>query len=138
MAITKYQPFRSIVDRFFDDRDIFPSFFDRWEPTVPVDIYEKGDKIHMDFELPGLKKEDINIDLDNNTLTVSGRFQQSNEVRDEDYYRKERVYGDFSRSFTLPSDIKEKDIEAKFENGILKITFPKTKEIEAKARIPIK
>jgi HSP20 family protein len=138
MAITKYQPFQSIVDRFFDDKDLFPNFFDRWEPSVPVDIYEKGDKINMDFELPGLTKDDLSIDLDGNTLTVSGKFQRAKEVKDADYYRRERVYGDFSRSFTLPADIKEKDIEAKFENGILKVTFPKTKEIETKARIPIK
>lgn len=137
MAIIRYRPIRSLIDRFFD-QDIMPHFLDRWETSVPVDIYEKKGKIHMDFELPGLSKDNISIELDGDTLTVSGKIEKDKTVDEENYYRKERSYGEFSRSFTVPKDIKEKDITASFDKGILKITFPKTKEVEVKKKIEIK
>ena len=137
MAIIRYRPIRSLIDRFFD-QDIMPHFLDRWETSVPVDIYEKKGQIHMDFELPGLSKDNISIELDGDTLTVSGKIEKDKTVDEENYYRKERSYGEFSRSFTVPKDIKEKDITASFDKGILKITFPKTKEVEVKKKIEIK
>ena len=137
MAIIKYRPLRSLVDRFFD-QDFMPRFFDSWEYNIPVDIYEKKGQIHMDFEIPGLSKENISIELEGDTLTVCGKVEKDETVNEENYYRRERSCGEFSRSFTLPGDIKEKDISAKFDKGILKITFPKTKEVEVKKKIEIK
>ena len=137
MAIIRYRPIRSLIDRFFD-QDIMPHFLDRWETSVPVDIYEKKGQIHMDFELPGLSKDNISIELDGDTLTVSGKIEKDKTIDEENYYRRERSFGEFSRSFTVPKDIKEKDITASFDKGILKITFPKTKEVEVKKKIEIK
>jgi HSP20 family protein len=136
MAIVRYRPLKGLIDRFFE-QDLMPHFLDRWESSVPVDIYEKKGQVHMDFELPGLSKDDISIELNGDTLTVSGKVEKDKTIDEENYYRSERSYGEFSRSFTIPSDVKEKDIKAKFDNGILKITFPKTKEIEAKKKIQI-
>ncbi|MEA3476156.1 MAG: Hsp20/alpha crystallin family protein [Candidatus Cloacimonadota bacterium] len=137
MDIIRYRPFKSLVNRFFE-QDFMPHFLDRGECRIPVDVYEKGGEIHMDFELPGLSKKDISVELDRDTLIVSGMLEKDKTIDEENYYRRERSYGEFSRSFTIPKDIKEKDITASFEKGILKITFPKTREIEAKKKIEIK
>jgi HSP20 family protein len=136
MAIIKYQPFRNMLDSFFRDSEFMPSFQDT-NFRMPVDIYEKDGNVTIDFELPGLDKKDINIQLEGNNLTVSGKMQKDNEVKKENYYRCERSYGEFSRSFTLPDGIKEKDLKASFKDGVLKVTFPKTKEIETKKKIEI-
>jgi len=104
---------------------------------MPVDIYEKDGTVAIDFELPGLEKKDINIELEGNNLTVSGKMQKDNEVKEENYYRCERSYGEFSRSFTIPDGIKEKDLKATYKDGVLKVTFPKTKEIEKKKKIEV-
>jgi len=137
MAIVRYQPFRSMLDSFFKDTEFNPSFQDTFF-RMPVDIYEKDNKVNIDFELPGMDKKDINIEMEGNNLTVSGKIEKDNKVKEDNYYRCERSYGEFSRSFTLPEGLKEKDLNAEYKDGILKITFPKTKEIESKKKIEIK
>lgn len=137
MAIIRYQPFRSMLDSFFKDSEFNPNFQDTFF-KMPVDIYEKDDKVNIDFELPGMEKKDISIELEGNNLTVSGQMKKDEEVKDENFYRCERFYGEFSRSFTLPDGLKEKDLNASYKDGILKISFPKTKEIESKKKIEVK
>ncbi len=137
MAIIRYQPFRSMLDNFFKDSEFNPNFQDTFF-KMPVDIYEKDDKVNIDFELPGLDKKDINIELEGNNLTVSGKVKKDEEINEDNYYRCERSYGEFSRSFTLPEGLKEKDLNASYKDGILKISFPKTKEIETKKKIEVK
>ena len=136
MAIIKYEPFWGWMNKFFD-QDFLPSFFDSQSGQIPVDIYEKNDNLIMDFELPGLSKDNIFIELDGDILTVGGKTKKDETINEENYYRKERSYGEFSRSFTLPDSVKEKDISAKFDKGILKISFPKTKKVETKKKIAI-
>ena len=136
MAIIRYQPFRNMLDSFFKDNEFMPSFQDS-NFKMPVDIYEKDGVVTIDFELPGLDKKDINIELEGNNLTVSGKVQKDNEVKEENFYRRERSYGEFSRSFTLPDGIKEKDLKASYKNGVLKVSFPKTKEIDKKKKIEV-
>lgn len=137
MAIVRYQPFRSMLDSFFKDTEFNPSFQDTFF-KMPVDIYEKDNKVNIDFELPGIDKKDINIELEGNNLTVSGKIEKDDEVKEDNYYRCERSYGEFSRSFTLPDGLKEKDLNAAYKDGILNISFPKTKEIESKKKIEVK
>lgn len=136
MAIIRYQPFRNMLDNFFKENEFMPNFQDK-NFRMPVDIYEKDGSVTIDFELPGLDKKDINIELEGNNLTVSGKMQKDNEVKEENYYRCERSYGEFSRSFTLPDGIKEKDLNASYKDGVLKVMFPKTKEIEKKKKIEV-
>ncbi|OPX26355.1 MAG: hypothetical protein B1H05_02455 [Candidatus Cloacimonas sp. 4484_140] len=136
MAIIRYQPFRNMLDSFFRNSEFMPSFQDT-NFRMPVDIYEKDGMVTIDFELPGLDKKDINIELEGNNLTVSGKIQKDSEVKEENYYRCERSYGEFSRSFTIPDGIKEKDLKATYKDGVLKVTFPKTKEIEKKKKIEV-
>ena len=136
MALIKYEPFLGWMDRFFD-QDFMPNFSDSRTCQIPVDIYEKNNNLVMDFEFPGLKKDDIEIELDGRTLTVKGKTENNKEIENHKYYRRERTFGEFTRSFTLPENIKEKDIKANFDNGILKISFPKLKKVESKKQIEI-
>ena len=96
-----------------------------------TDIKEVGDNYEFDIELPGIKKEDINIELEDGNLTVSYTEESSNDVKDgETYIRRERFFGSQSRSFYVGDNITKEDIKAKFENGVLNIVVPKDKPKE--------
>jgi len=106
-----------------------------WTPAL--EMYEKPDKLIVRLEVPGLKKEDIDVSFTGDTLTITGERKIENEVKDEDYYRCEFSYGKFSRSLTVPSAAKADKVEANYENGILEITLPKAEEAKPK-KIAIK
>lgn len=152
MAITRWEPFRGLRrwDPFREisslqremDR-LFGHYFGRmrgveeeglaaaaWSPAV--DIYETDEKLVLKAELPGLKKEDIDIQVRDNTLTLKGEKKFEKEVKEENYHRVERAYGSFQRFFTLPSTIKQEGIEATFKDGILEISLPKAEEAKPK------
>lgn len=137
MSIIRYKPIKNWPSNFFDD-DFFDHFRNNTSCRIPVDIYEKDGDVNLDFELPGISKENIAINLENNTLTIQGEFEKDEEIDENKYYRKERYVGNFSRSFTIPTAIEQKDIKAKFEDGILNIAFPKQKEATPKKKIEVK
>ena len=83
-------------------------------------------------ELPGVDKKDIKIDLKDRLLTLSGERSYDNEVKEENYYRRERSYGKFQRAFTLPADVDSEKIKAEFKDGVLEIEVPKPEEKKAK------
>ncbi len=90
-----------------------------------TDVYEKGGQLHYNMELPGLKKDDITARVENNTLIVKGEIKKDESVKDNNYLRMERRYGQFQKTFPLPDAAKEVDnVKAKFEDGILKIAIP--------------
>lgn len=97
-----------------------------WLPAV--DVRETPDALRFVCELPGLKKEDVAITLENQVLTLSGERKFEKESRGETFHRVERSYGMFTRSFTLPANIKTDRVEATFENGLLTIDLPKLEE----------
>ncbi len=101
-----------------------------WMPAL--EIYEKEDKFTVRAELPGMKKEDIDISVLGDTLTIKGERKAESEVKDEDYHRCELCYGKFSRAVTLPSAVKAEKVEASYEDGILEITLPKAAEAKPK------
>ena len=102
-----------------------------WFP--PVDIYENGnDEIVLKAELPGLQREDIDLRVENNTLTLRGERKRDTEIKQEQYHRVERSYGAFSRSFSLPSRIDTENVRAEFKEGVLSIKLPV--KAEAKPR----
>lgn len=101
--------------------------------TPPVDIREEEDAYVVEVELPGLKKEDVRITMENNILTIQGEKKQLKEEKREKYYRAERAYGSFTRSFALPTTVKSDKIEAEYKDGILTITLPKVEEAKPKA-----
>ncbi|GLB42422.1 putative small heat shock protein (HSP20) family protein [Lyophyllum shimeji] len=104
-----------------------------------MDLHENAEKntVTATFELPGLKKEDVNIDLHNGRLTVSGETKVSEEHEENGYAVRERRFGKFSRTLQLPPGVKENEIKASMENGILTVTFPKTTPEQAPKRISV-
>ncbi|MBQ8892204.1 MAG: Hsp20/alpha crystallin family protein [Bacilli bacterium] len=127
-----------LFDDFFDD-----GFFTKnTKNMMKTDIREKSDKYVLDIDLPGFEKENINLSLENGYLTISAKSENETEECDsEKYLHKERFYGECSRSFYVGDDVEEKDINAEFKNGILKIEVPKKElnnETKEKKQIEIK
>ena len=119
-----------LFDDFFED-DFFPR---KERNLMKTDIKEKKDKFLVDIDLPGFEKENINISLENGYLNIEAKVDDKKENDDDEkIVRKERFYGECSRSFYVGDQIKEEDIKAEFKNGILKIEVPK-KEIEDKSK----
>ena len=141
MAVVKWDPLRdllSIQDRM---NRLFEQTLSRsraeegiaastWSPAV--DIYETPETIVMKAELPGLSREDIEIHIRENTLTLRGERRFAKDVQQENYLRIERAYGAFQRSFTLPATIQQDKIRAVFRDGDLELTLPKAEEAKPK------
>ncbi len=119
-----------LFDNFFDD-----DFFPRKENTLmKTDIREKKDKYLVDVDLPGFEKENIDLSLNKGYLNIHAKVnKEEHNNEDEKFVRRERYFGECSRSFYVGDDIKEEDIHAEFRNGILKITIPK-KELEDRSK----
>lgn len=101
-----------------------------FEPAV--DITERKDALVLTAELPGMSREDIEVELENNVLTIRGEKKEEREHKGEERYVYERRYGSFSRSFTLPRSVDPERIGAHFENGVLTVTMPKASESRGK------
>lgn len=99
-----------------------------------VNIAENEKEYHLEFALAGYDKEDLKVNIENDTLTVSAKIEHETTTENEDkkYTRKEYTAKSFSRSFYLPEQVKEKDIQAAYENGVLKLTLPKAAKVKAK------
>lgn len=128
-------PGKFYLDDFFDDFAL---------PKMPkmelmkTDVYEKDGYIHIEMDVPGFDKNDIKIDVDDGVLTIEAEKEESKEDKEgKNYYRRERSYGSFKRQFNV-GGIKENEINAKFHNGVLKISFPKEEKKETKKFIEIK
>jgi len=138
MAIVRWNdPFREFahlqnrINRVFSDaygqNDEGLTTSGSWVP--PVDIYQNGDhEIVLKAELPDLTREDIDITVDNGTLTIKGVKKLANEVKDEQYHRIERQYGSFSRSFSLPQTVDSAKVGADYKNGVLTVRLPLREE----------
>lgn len=131
MLITRYQPFREFRDLTSRFNSIL-SDFDRWEGNEdafrPVVNTREGEfAYHIDVDLPGVKKEDIKINVTGNRLTMSGERHHKEEVKEEDYHRVESSFGRFERSFTLPDDADGENITAANKDGVLEVIIPKIK-----------
>jgi len=94
-----------------------------WSP--PIEVFERGNELVVRADLPGLSKDDVNVDIDNDVLTISGDRRSEHEEEREGYFRSERSYGSFSRSIPLPEGLKEDQVNASFKDGVLEVTMPK-------------
>ena len=101
-----------------------------WNPSC--NIYDKNGDLMVEAELPGVAKEDIDVRVENGVLTLRGERKQEEEVKEEDFYRLERAYGSFSRSFNLPSNVDAERIDATFKDGVLKLRVPRIEEAKPK------
>jgi HSP20 family molecular chaperone IbpA len=122
-------PEKFYLDDLFDDFTPMARFPRMPRNEMKCDIYEKGGNVHIDMDVPGFKKEDIKIDVEDGILTIEAEMNEEKDESDEErnYIRKERVSGSFKRQFNV-GDINEDEINAKFNNGVLKISFPKEEE----------
>ena len=107
-----------------------PTVEREWAPAL--EVFEKEDKFVVKVELPGMKEEDIDISVKDDTLTIKGERKSESEVNEEDYYCCERSYGSFFRSIALPSTVDAKKIEASYEDGVLEVSLPKAAEVKPK------
>jgi len=144
MLAKRYEPFNDIRKSFDLVNAIMSSVAEERENTERIDFRPKVNtretegSYHIEAELPGVKKEDVEINVDGNILTISGERNVREEVKDEDYHKVESRYGLFSRSFTLPEKVDTSKIEAEFVNGILEITIPKLQIDTSSKKIEIK
>lgn len=97
-----------------------------------LDVSETNSHYTVELDIPGVKKEDININVDNNILTIRGKKEMDKDHKDSNYYSRERFYGDFTRSMALPSGVNTDKIDADFNNGVLTIKMPKNKATSTK------
>lgn len=95
-----------------------------------IDVTEDDEAFHVQVELPGMDKDDVDITLASGVLTIRGEKKRDEEEKGKDYFRKERSFGAFRRSLQLPADVDEKDIQASFKKGVLHIRLPKTEEAQ--------
>lgn len=138
MALIRWEPVRELNTLQTEMNRLFNTLFDapvpnggnaslrRWIPAM--DLVETDDDFVLRADLPGLSEGDVNIELEDNVLTVSGDRKSEHEERKEGYYRVERASGSFSRSLTLPEGVNPDAIKASFDKGVLEVRIPKPEE----------
>ena len=138
MPLIRWEPARELNTLQNEVNRLFNTFFDtplpnggtlgarRWLP--PMDLVETEDHYVLRADLPGLSENDVNIELEDNVLTISGERKGEHEERKEGYYRVERASGSFSRSLTLPEGVDPEAIKASFDKGVLEVQIPKPEE----------
>jgi HSP20 family protein len=138
MALIRWEPVRELQGLQNEMNRLFGAFFDtpgvgagggqlsRWLPAM--DLVETDDEFVLRADLPGLSQEDVNVELEDNVLTISGERKSAHEARKEGFYRIERAYGRFSRSLTLPEGVDGENISADFDRGVLEVRIPKPEE----------
>jgi HSP20 family protein len=104
------------------------------EITLSVDVFEEKDEVVVKAELPGMDKEDIDVKLTDDMITISGEKKKEEKVEKKNYYRMERSYGSFTRSLRLPAEVQTEKASAKFKEGVLEIRIPKTEEAKKKEK----
>lgn len=141
MNVVKYDPFRELrnlqdeMTRLFTGGRAIGLGQEEmarggWVPSV--DIFEDKERLTLEAELPGMKREDFEISVENNVLTLSGERKFEKRTEGDNYHRVERSYGSFTRSFTLPQTVTADGATADFENGILRVSLPKREETKAR------
>ena len=137
MSLIPWNPFREMdhlgreMENFMD-RVPF-GFLGKWN-SPRVDVYETKENVVIKAEVPGVAKEDLHIDMDENSIRLSGQTKRDQEFKDEDVYRSERFYGSFSRVIPLPAEVKSDEAKAEYKDGILKITVPKQESSKRRSR----
>ena len=135
MAIVRWDPAREVDSLQSEVNRVFDAFFGyggtrganrRWIPAM--DLVETGDQLVLRADLPGLTKDDLDIEVKDGVLTVSGERKAEHEEKTEGFYRMERVFGTFSRSLTLPKGVDANRVEAEFDNGVLELRIPKPED----------
>lgn len=141
MSVTRWEPWselmtlRDAMDRLFQESFVQPGRLIGTAVTgaVPIDMYQQDGAVVVKAPLPGVKPEDIDITVVGETLTIKGEMKEEKEVKEEDVIRRERRFGSFSRSVSLPNPVDTSKASASFENGVLTLTLPVAEEARPKA-----
>jgi HSP20 family protein len=145
-SIDRWDPFRDLVSiqdelnrlfgrTFSGSEDTRPTASGNWMPSM--DVFETQDKIVTEIELPGIDPEQVDVSVEDSTLTVTGSREFTDEMKDENVHRVERRYGAFARAITLPQTADTEHVEARFDKGVLRVEVPKVERAKPK-RIEIK
>ncbi len=140
MALIRWEPVRELNTIQNEMNRLFNTFFEpgathqgggqttgrRWLPAM--DLAEAGDDFVLRADLPGLSENDVNIELEDSVLTISGERKSEHDERGEGYYRLERAFGSFSRSLTLPEGVDPEKVQASFDRGVLEVRIPKPEQ----------
>ena len=138
MAITRWDPFREVValqDRFntlFRDLNESEGTLTTASFVPAVDVYEDEKKVVLKLEVPGIEEKDLDVSVENNTLTVKGERKFEKEEKEENFHRIERRYGSFYRAFTLPTTVDTENVAASYNAGVLKLELKKKPEAQPK------
>ncbi|MBN2084426.1 MAG: Hsp20/alpha crystallin family protein [Anaerolineales bacterium] len=138
--LIRWDPFREmgsmreVMDRLMEDGYTRPLGAGLWDvsPVPTMDLYQTEDSVVVKMGLPGVKPEDIQISVANGVLTIRGEVKEEKDENEKIYHLRERRFGSFSRSISLPSNVSADKSDAEFENGILTLTLPKAEEAKAK------
>jgi HSP20 family protein len=136
MSMTRWEPFRGLntlqeqVNRLFEDSVTRTPELASWAPAV--DIFETENELVVKADLPDAQEKDIDVRVENNTLTIRGERKFNSEVHEDNYLRVERAYGTFTRSFSLPNTVNTEGIHAEYRNGVLSVRMPKREETKPK------
>jgi HSP20 family protein len=138
MAITRWDPFRDVMALQNRVNSLFRDFNEGGDNPLtasfvpPVDIYEDAQKVVLKLEVPGVEEKDLDVRVENNTLTVKGERKFEKEEKEENFHRIERRYGSFYRAFTLPSTVDTENVQAKYNAGVLNVELKKKAEAQPK------
>lgn len=139
--LDRYDPFRGLVtmqdafSRLFDERGLDASRGSSWVPGV--DVYEDPERLSFRFDVPGVKKEELTVRVENSILTIEGKRVFESEAKRQNFHRIERAHGAFARSFSLPATVSAEHIQAELKDGVLNVTLAKkpdaqTRKVEIK------
>ena len=140
-ALTRWDPIRelstmrNVLDRFFDERLFdMPTLWERngEHLSLALDVAEEADKYIVKASAPGVKPEELEITVTDNVLTIKGEMNEDKEIKKESYHLRERRFGSFMRSVTLPAPVNADKIEAVHENGVITLTLPKSETVKPK------
>ena len=139
-AVERWEPFRNVNEIQSEMNRLFDGFFGRpatvaagehmWAPLA--DMCETKDDLFVTFELPGVREKDVNVSIIGDMLIVKGERRFERDLKDEGYYRLERVYGKFERSMPLPIPVQADKVKATYRDGVLEIRLPKVEEVKPK------
>jgi HSP20 family protein len=137
--ITRWEPFREMeslrdaMERLFEERSLRPSV-PFWGPeSLAIDMWETDENVVIKTSIPGLKPEEIDISVTGDSLSIRAETKEEEEIRRENYLRRERRFGSLCRTVTLPGGLKTDEAEADYSDGVLTLTFPKMEEVKPKS-----
>ncbi len=146
MAIVKWSPLKELeemrrdMDRLFEEfftpasrrRRTWPEKLDAGVIVPNIDLFDRKNEIVVRAELPGVTREDIDLTISKDSVTMKGELKRNQEVKDEDYYSREIVCGSFARTIALPAEVESENAKASFKDGILEVVLPKKEEAKPK------